>query len=97
MLVAPIFNLKPTPITITVENNSFDNFYGRLVDASNVSNLKNCGNRVNNKDGSYEAGRGRIIIRQSCSRVTIGNNEYKASVKAPFQRLIEFKNIKSAI
>lgn len=25
---------------ITVENNSFDNFYGRLVDASNVSNLK---------------------------------------------------------
>lgn len=82
---------------ITVENNSFDNFYGRLVDASNVSNLKICGNRVNNKDGSYEARRGRIIIRQSCSRVTISNNEYKASVKAPFQRLIEFKNIKSAI
>lgn len=82
---------------ITVENNSFDNFYGRLVDASNVSNLKICGNRLNNKDGSYEARRGRIIIRQSCSRVTISNNEYKASVKAPFQRLIEFKNIKSAI
>lgn len=82
---------------ITVENNSFDNFYGRLVDASNVSNLKICGNRVNNKDGRYEARRGRIIIRQSCSRVTISNNEYKASVKAPFQRLIEFKNIKSAI
>lgn len=82
---------------ITVENNSFDNFYGRLVDASNVSNLKICGNRVNNKDGSYEARRGRIIIRQSCSRVRISNNEYKASVKAPFQRLIEFKNIKSAI
>lgn len=82
---------------ITVENNSFDNFYGRLVDASNVSNLKICGNRVNNKDGSYEARRGRIIIRQSCSRVTISNNEYKASVKAPFQRRIEFKNIKSAI
>lgn len=82
---------------ITVENNSFDNFYGRLVDASNVSNLKICGNRVNNKDGSYEARRGRIIIRQSCSKVTISNNEYKASVKAPFQRLIEFKNIKSAI
>lgn len=82
---------------ITVENNSFDNFYGRLVDASNVSNLKICGNRVNNKDGSYEARRGRIIICQSCSRVTISNNEYKASVKAPFQRLIEFKNIKSAI
>lgn len=82
---------------ITVENNSFDNFYGRLVDASNVSNLKICGNRVNNKDGSYEARRGRIIIRQSCSRVTISNNKYKASVKAPFQRLIEFKNIKSAI
>lgn len=82
---------------ITVENNSFDNFYGRLVDASNVSNLKICGNRVNNKDGSYEARRGRIIIRQSCSRITINNNEYKASVKAPFQRLIEFKNIKSAI
>lgn len=82
---------------ITVENNSFDNFYGRLVDASNVSNLKICGNRVNNKDGSYEARRGRIIIRQSCSRVTISNNEYKASVKAPFQRLIEFKNIKSSI
>lgn len=82
---------------ITVENNSFDNFYGRLVDASNVSNLKICGNRVNNKDGSYEDRRGRIIIRQSCSRVTISNNEYKASVKAPFQRLIEFKNIKSAI
>lgn len=82
---------------ITVENNSFDNFYGRLVDASNVSNLKICDNRVNNKDGSYEARRGRIIIRQSCSRVTISNNEYKASVKAPFQRLIEFKNIKSAI
>lgn len=82
---------------ITVENNSFDNFYGRLVDASNVSNFKICGNRVNNKDGSYEARRGRIIIRQSCSRVTISNNEYKASVKAPFQRLIEFKNIKSAI
>ena len=82
---------------ITVENNSFDNFYGRLVDASNVSNLKICGNRVNNKDGSYEARRGRIIIRQSCSRVTISNNEYKSSVKAPFQRLIEFKNIKSAI
>ena len=82
---------------ITVENNSFDNFYSRLVDASNVSNLKICGNRVNNKDGSYEARRGRIIIRQSCSRVTISNNEYKASVKAPFQRLIEFKNIKSAI
>ena len=82
---------------ITVENNSFDNFYGRLVDASNVSNLKICSNRVNNKDGSYEARRGRIIIRQSCSRVTISNNEYKASVKAPFQRLIEFKNIKSAI
>lgn len=82
---------------ITVENNIFDNFYGRLVDASNVSNLKICGNRVNNKDGSYEARRGRIIIRQSCSRVTISNNEYKASVKAPFQRLIEFKNIKSAI
>lgn len=82
---------------ITVENNSFDNFYGRLVDASNVSNLKICGNMVNNKDGSYEARRGRIIIRQSCSRVTISNNEYKASVKAPFQRLIEFKNIKSAI
>ena len=82
---------------ITVENNSFDNFYGRLVDASNVSNLNICGNRVNNKDGSYEARRGRIIIRQSCSRVTISNNEYKASVKAPFQRLIEFKNIKSAI
>lgn len=81
---------------ITVENNSFDNFYGRLVDASNVSNLKICGNRINNKDGSYEARRGRIIIRQSCSRVTISNNEYKASVKAPFQRLIEFKNIKSA-
>ena len=80
---------------ITVENNSFDNFYGRLVDASNVSNLKICGTRVNNKDGSYEARRGRI--RQSCSRVTISNNEYKASVKAPFQRLIEFKNIKSAI
>lgn len=82
---------------ITVENNSFDNFYGRLVDASNVSNLNICGNRVNNKGGSYEARRGRIIIRQSCSRVTISNNEYKASVKAPFQRLIEFKNIKSAI
>ena len=82
---------------ITVENNSFDNFYGRLVDASNVSNLKICGNRLNNKDGSYEARRGRIIIRQSCSRVTISNNEYKASVKAPFQRLIEFKNNKSAI
>ena len=82
---------------ITVENNSFDNFYGRLVDASNVSNLKICGNRINNKDGSYEARRGRIIIRQSCSRVSISNNEYKASVKAPFQRLIEFKNIKSAI
>lgn len=82
---------------ITVENNSFDNFYGRLVDASNVSNLKICGNRINNKDGSYEDRRGRIIIRQSCSRVTISNNEYKASVKAPFQRLIEFKNIKSAI
>ena len=82
---------------ITVENNSFDNFYGRLVDVSNVSNLKICSNRVNNKDGSYEARRGRIIIRQSCSRVTISNNEYKASVKAPFQRLIEFKNIKSAI
>lgn len=82
---------------ITVENNSFDNFYGRLVDASNVSNLKICGNRVNNKDGSYEARRGRIIIRQSCSRITINNNEYKASVKAPFQKLIEFKNIKSAI
>lgn len=82
---------------ITVENNSFDNFYGRLVDASNVSNLKICSNRVNNKGGSYEARRGRIIIRQSCSRVTISNNEYKASVKAPFQRLIEFKNIKSAI
>lgn len=82
---------------ITVENNSFDNFYGRLVDASNVSNLKICGNRINNKNGSYEARRGRIIIRQSCSRVTISNNEYKASVKAPFQRLIEFKNIKSAI
>lgn len=82
---------------ITVGNNSFDNFYGRLVDASNVSNLKICGNRVNNKGGSYEARRGRIIIRQSCSRVTISNNEYKASVKAPFQRLIEFKNIKSAI
>lgn len=82
---------------ITVENNSFDNFYGRLVDASNVSNLKICGNRLNNKDGSYEARRGRIIIRQSCSRVTISNNEYKASVKAPFQRLIEFKNMKSAI
>lgn len=82
---------------ITVENNSFDNFYGRLVDASNVSNLKICDNRVNNKDGSYEARRGRIIIRQSCSRVTISNNEYKSSVKAPFQRLIEFKNIKSAI
>ena len=31
---------------ITVENNSFDNFYGRLVDASNVSNPKICGNRV---------------------------------------------------
>ena len=82
---------------ITVGNNSFDNFYGRLVDASNVSNLKICGNRVNNKGGSYEARRGRIIIRQSCSRVTISNNEYKASIKAPFQRLIEFKNIKSAI
>ena len=82
---------------ITVENNSFDTFYGRLVDASNVSNLKICDNRVNNKDGSYEARRGRIIIRQSCSRVTISNNEYNASVKAPFQRLIEFKNIKSAI
>ena len=82
---------------ITVENNSFDNFYGRLVDASNVSNLNICGNRVNNKGGSYEDRRGRIIIRQSCSRVTISNNEYKASVKAPFQRLIEFKNIKSAI
>lgn len=82
---------------ITVENNSFDNFYGRLVDASNVSNLNICGNRVNNKGGSYEARRGRIIIRQSCSRVTISNNEYKASIKAPFQRLIEFKNIKSAI
>lgn len=82
---------------ITVENNSFDNFYGRLVDASNVSNLKICSNRVNNKDGRYEARRGRIIIRQSCSRVTISNNEYKASVKAPFQRLIEFKNIKSAM
>lgn len=82
---------------ITVENNSFDNFYGRLVDASNVSNLKICGNRINNKDGSYEDRRGRIIIRQSCSKVTISGNEYTASIKAPFQRLIEFKDIKSAI
>ncbi len=82
---------------ITVENNSFDNFYGRLVDASNVSNLKICGNRVNNKDGDRESRRGRIIIRQSCSKVTISGNEYTASIKAPFQRLIEFKNIKSAI
>lgn len=82
---------------ITVENNSFDNFYGRLVDASNVSNLKICGNRVNNKDGDRESRRGRIIIRQSCSKVTISSNEYTASIKAPFQRLIEFKDIKSAI
>ena len=82
---------------ITVENNSFDNFYGRLVDASNVSNLKICGNRINNKDGDRESRRGRIIIRQSCSKVTISGNEYTASIKAPFQRLIEFKNIKSAI
>ena len=82
---------------ITVENNSFDNFYGRLIDASNVSNLKICGNRINNKDGDRESRRGRIIIRQSCSKVTISGNEYTASIKAPFQRLIEFKSIKSAI
>lgn len=82
---------------ITVENNSFDNFYGRLIDASNVSNLKICGNRINNKDGDRESRRGRIIIRQSCSKVTISGNEYTASIKAPFQRLIEFKDIKSAI
>lgn len=82
---------------ITVENNSFDNFYDRLIDASNVSNLKICGNRINNKDGDRESRRGRIIIRQSCSKVTIRGNEYTASIKAPFQRLIEFKDIKSAI
>ena len=82
---------------ITIENNSFENFYGRLIDASNVSNLRICGNRISNKGGSWESRRGRIIIRQSCAKVTINDNEYKASVKAPFQRLIEFKNIKSAI
>ena len=82
---------------ITVENNSFDNFYDRLIDASNVSNLKICGNRINNKDGDRESRRGRIIIRQSCSKVTISGNKYTASIKAPFQRLIEFKDIKSAI
>lgn len=82
---------------ITIENNSFENFYGRLIDASNVSNLRICGNRISNKGGSWESRRGRIIIRQSCAKVTINDNEYKASVKAPFQRLIEFKSIKSAI
>ena len=82
---------------ITIENNSFESFYDRLIDASNVSNLKICGNKINNKGGNWEARRGRIIIRQSCSKVTISDNEYKASAKAPFQRLIEFKDIKSAI
>ncbi len=82
---------------ITIENNSFDNFYGRLIDASNVSNLRICGNNINNKSGSWEARRGRIIIRKSCAKVTISDNEYAASAKAPFQRLIEFKDIKSAI
>ncbi len=82
---------------ITIENNSFESFYGRLIDASNVSNLRIHGNKINNKSGSLESKRGRIIIRQSCAKVTISDNEYKTSVKAPLQRLIEFKSIKSAI
>ncbi len=82
---------------ITIENNSFENFYDRLIDASNVSGLKICGNRISNKNGSRELKRGRIIIYQSCAKVTINDNEYIASVKAPFQKLIEFKSIKSAI
>ena len=82
---------------IVIENNSFEGFYDRLIDASNASNLKICGNKINNTEGDCEAKRGRIIIRQSCSKVTISNNKYKPSIKAPFQGLIEFINIKSAI
>ncbi len=82
---------------IIIENNSFENFSNRLIDASNASNLKICGNKITNTDGKWEAKRGRIIIRQSCSKVTISDNKYAASAKAPFQRLIEFKSIKSAI
>lgn len=82
---------------ITIENNSFGNFYDRLIDASNVSNLRICGNKINNKGGNRESKRGRIIIRKSCSKVTISGNKYEASIKAPFQKRIEFKSIKSAI
>lgn len=82
---------------ITIEGNSFENFYGKLIDASNVSNLKISSNKISNTSGDIQTDRGRIIIRQNCSKISIGGNKYKASVKAPFQRLIELKDIKSVI
>lgn len=82
---------------IVIENNSFENFYGKLIDATNVSNLEIIGNRINNTMGSTQAERGRICIGNKCSKVTIKDNEYKSSLKAPFQKLIRVRHIKSVL
>lgn len=87
----------PMFFNVSIENNGFENFSGKLIDAANASNLSICNNKISNKNGSVDIDRGQIKIDKTCSKVTVSGNEYAASIKAPFQRLVQFKSIKSAI
>lgn len=87
----------PMFFNVSIESNSFENFSGKLVEAANASNLSICDNKISNRHGSVDIDRGQIKIDKTCSKVTVSGNEYAASIKAPFQNLVRFKSIKSAI
>lgn len=80
---------------INIENNRFEDFYGKLINASNVSILRICGNTVSNRSGSWQADRGRIVINKGCHGVTIKENSFEKSFKAPFQKFVRLRDIKA--
>ncbi len=88
---------QPMFFNITVENNTFKNFPGNVLRAANTSGLSFNGNTVMNFRYKTELNRGRVRIKESCSKVTVGRNIFVPSVKAPNQNLVDFENIKSVL
>ena len=82
---------------IAVDNNTFKNFPGNVLRAANASGLSFNGNTVMNFRYKTELNRGRVKIKENCSKVTVSKNVFVPSVKAPNQNLVDFESIKSVL
>ena len=82
---------------ISIENNEFGNFPGNVLNASNVSGLDFCGNTVASCRYKSDLSGGRVLINKSCRKVTVKENDFAPSVKAPLQKLVDIKSIKSLL